>query len=92
MNSSINENNNSQINVKTDKSNNIIIVFIVAFFYCLLVSGNGNPFLANFIAAPIFGLILSIIPNLFYKNWTKTWMWTTIIIVVLSSLGQLLAS
>ena len=92
MNSSINENNNSQINVKTDKSNNIIIVFIVAFFYCLLVSGNGSPFWANFIAAPIFGLILSIIPNLFYKNWTKTWMWTTIIIVVLSSLGQLLAS
>jgi len=60
--------------------------------YAVIISGmKGNPLWANFIAAALLSLILSIIPNLYFKNWAKTWMWTTIIIVSMSTLGQFYA-
>ena len=93
MTHSINENKNSDNSVKTDKTSNILAVIVVSLMYAAITSGmKGTPFFANFFAAALLSLILSIIPNLYFKNWTKTWMWATIIIVVMSSLGQFYAS
>jgi FtsH-binding integral membrane protein len=93
MNDSVNENNNSNNSVKTDNSPYIIAVIVVSLIYAFIISGmKGTPFFPNFISAALLSLILSVIPNLYFKNWAKTWMWTAIIIIAMSTLGQFFAS
>ena len=73
------------------KTTNISVGITVWLIYAYFQSGlKGTPFVDSFFLNVVCGLIFSFIFNMYFENLSKTWMWTSIILVALSFLGHLL--